>query len=144
MTRLDSQTLAEKAGAVQRHLERVARHTPPSGSALEPESSTTDTVILHLWVATQLVLDIAAALVVRLGHPAPNCYAAAFSALEAMGVIDPALAGRLRKASGFRDVVAHAYETIDLRIAHRAALEGPADLLAFLAAAARALFTTEQ
>jgi uncharacterized protein YutE (UPF0331/DUF86 family) len=53
--------------------------------------------------------------------------------LHKAGLIDDVLARRLAAASGFRDVVAHAYETIDLARVHKAASEGPADLRAFLA-----------
>jgi uncharacterized protein YutE (UPF0331/DUF86 family) len=43
------------------------------------------------------------------------------------------LAERLMKAAGFRNVVAHAYESIDMRRVYDAALDGPDDLRAFLA-----------
>lgn len=139
MSRLDTQTLAEKAAAVQRHLLRVAQNVPAAHERLTPDTSQTDTVLFHLWLATQLVLDIASALVVRLGFSSPPTYASTFAILQEHGVIDAALADRLRRAAGFRNLVAHADEAIDLEIAHRAALEGPADLMAFLVAAARAL-----
>jgi uncharacterized protein YutE (UPF0331/DUF86 family) len=44
------------------------------------------------------------------------------------------LAGRLVRAAGFRNVVAHAYDQLDMARVHRAAREGPADLRACLAA----------
>ncbi|OLD15938.1 MAG: hypothetical protein AUJ01_11315 [Acidobacteria bacterium 13_1_40CM_3_65_5] len=42
------------------------------------------------------------------------------------------LASRLGRAAGFRNVVAHAYDQLDMVRVHRAAREGPADLRAFL------------
>jgi uncharacterized protein YutE (UPF0331/DUF86 family) len=39
--------------------------------------------------------------------------------------------------AGFRNVVAHAYERLDMARVYRAAREGPADLRAFLAALSR-------
>lgn len=50
------------------------------------------------------------------------------------GVIDEALAGRLARAAGFRNVVVHAYTDLDLRRVHDAAVRGPGDLTMFLAA----------
>jgi uncharacterized protein YutE (UPF0331/DUF86 family) len=50
------------------------------------------------------------------------------------GVVDELLAARLSRAAGFRDVVAHAYDSLDMARVFRAAREGPADLRAFLAA----------
>jgi uncharacterized protein YutE (UPF0331/DUF86 family) len=49
-------------------------------------------------------------------------------------VIEPALAERLVRAAGFRNVLVHAYAELDLARVHAAAVEGPDDLLAFLAA----------
>jgi hypothetical protein len=46
-------------------------------------------------------------------------------------------AERLGRATGFRNVVAHAYEQLDMIRVHRAASEGPRDLLAFLGALSR-------
>ena len=43
--------------------------------------------------------------------------------------VQPALADRLVRAAGFRNIVAHAYESLDLRGVHQAATDGPADLL---------------
>jgi predicted nucleotidyltransferase len=49
------------------------------------------------------------------------------------GIIDAALADRLVRAAGFRNVVAHAYEQLDMTRVYRAAINGPADLRAFFA-----------
>ncbi len=74
---------------------------------------------------------MAACLALRLGTPAS--YADAFRHLEKAGVIEPELANRLVRAAGFRNVVAHAYESLDMLRVHQAAVRGPADLTAFLA-----------
>jgi uncharacterized protein YutE (UPF0331/DUF86 family) len=52
-------------------------------------------------------------------------------------VIEGALAERLTRAAGFRNVVAHAYEALDMGRVFAAAVEGPTDLRAFLGALAR-------
>jgi len=52
-------------------------------------------------------------------------------------VIDVALADRLVRAAGFRNVVAHAYDRLDMARVFQAASAGPADLRAFFAAIAR-------
>ena len=80
-----------------------------------------------------LLIDVApgACLALRLG--APGSYADAFRRLQGAGIVEPALADRLARAAGFRNVVAHAYESLDLKRVHRAAADGPDDLLKFLA-----------
>ena len=58
-------------------------------------------------------------------------------ACRTAGVIDAALGDRLVRAAGFRSVVAHAYETLDMTRVHRAATTGPAYFLAFSRLATR-------
>jgi uncharacterized protein YutE (UPF0331/DUF86 family) len=95
-----------------------------------------DAVILHLWQATQIVIDVAVAARVAHGAGTPQSYADAFRRLEAAGIVETTLATRLVRAAGFRNVVAHAYEQLDLARVFQAAADGPADLRAFVAAIA--------
>jgi uncharacterized protein YutE (UPF0331/DUF86 family) len=130
---LDRAVLAERTMTVQRHLARVTDRLPPSPAVLQPASDASDAVVLHLWQATQIVIDVAmgACLALRLGTP--RSYADAFRRLQNAGILEPDLTGRLVRAAGFRNVVAHAYESLDLKRVHQAATDGPADLLRFLA-----------
>ena len=132
MSVMDTAVLAERTMAVQRHLARVAARLPASADDLRPSSDASDAVVLHLWQATQIVIDLAmsACLALRLGTP--SSYADAFRRLERADVVDADLSDRLVRAAGFRNLVAHAYESLDLRRVHAAAAHGPADLLRFL------------
>lgn len=134
MTGIDAELLAERSASVLRHLDRVAEHLPADPAELRPLSSATDTVVLHLWQAVQVVIDLAVSTCVRLGLGSPTTYADAFRQLAAADVIDAELAGRLAKAAGFRNLLVHAYATLDLRMVHTVATVGPPDLRAFLAA----------
>ena len=129
-----SALLAEKAAAVERHLERVAARLPATAAALQPMTDASDAVILHLWQGVQTVIDLAVAACVRRGLGSPANYGEAFEKLAHAGVIGRPLAQRLVRASGFRNVVAHAYAALDMARVYRAAMEGPPDLRAFLAA----------
>lgn len=139
MSPLDRALVAERSAAISRHLDRVAARLPKDANAFKASTDESDAVILHLWQATQGVIDLALAACVHLRYGAPSTYAGAFRLLEEKGVIDRPLADRLVKAAGFRNVVAHAYDTLDMTRVHRAATEGPADLRAFLQALARAV-----
>lgn len=55
--RVDRELLAERAAAVVQHLDRVAEHLPADPDDLRPLTSATDTVVLHLWQAVQVVID---------------------------------------------------------------------------------------
>jgi uncharacterized protein YutE (UPF0331/DUF86 family) len=129
----DRDVLAERAMAVERHLRRVAERLPVSASDLEPATDASDAVTLHLWQATQIVIDLATAACLALKLGTPSSYADAFRLLQKAGLVQDALADRLVRAAGFRNTVAHAYEALDMRRVHAAAVHGPADLRAFLA-----------
>jgi uncharacterized protein YutE (UPF0331/DUF86 family) len=128
----DRAVLAERTMAVERHLRRVADRLPTSPAELQPATDVSDAVILHLWQSTQIVIDLAMAACLWLKLGTPASYADAFRLLEKAGVVDGALADRLVRAAGFRNVVAHAYETLDMRRVYDAAQRGPGDLRAFL------------
>ncbi len=138
MSAFDAELVAARAAAVERHLARVAARLPARASELLPSTDASDAVVLHLWQAVQLVLDLAFAACLHRRLPTPATYADAFRSLVAEGLLDPALAERLARAAGFRNLVAHAYEALDMAAVHAAATTGPADLRAFLVALATA------
>lgn len=133
MTALDRAVLAERTMAVERHLHRVAQRLPASSADLQPATDVSDAVVLHLWQATQIVIDLAMAACLSLKLGTPASYADAFRRLQHAGALDAALADRLVRAAGFRNIVAHAYETLDMARVYTAAKEGPAGLVACLA-----------
>ena len=131
---LDRDLLAERAIALERHLRRVAERLPFDADDLHPESDASDALVLHLWQATQIAIDLATATCVKFELGTPGSYADAFARLRDAEVIGAELARRPVKAAGFRKLVAHADERLDMRCVHDAALHGPADLGALLAA----------
>jgi uncharacterized protein YutE (UPF0331/DUF86 family) len=134
---LDPETLAQKSAAVERHLARVDARLPQRPEDLLPMSDAADAVVLHLWQATQIVIDLAVSAWVRLRLGAPTTYADAFRSLQRAGHLEPELADRLIHAAAFRNVVAHEYGRLDLARVHDAATRVPADLRAFLKVVAR-------
>jgi uncharacterized protein YutE (UPF0331/DUF86 family) len=138
MSPLDRAVLAERTVALRRHLARVAEKLPPAEDSLTSGSDASDSIILHLWQATQIVIDLAVSACVARGAGTPQSYADAFRRLQQAAVIEPGLADRLVRAAGFRNVVAHAYESLDMARVYQAAVRGPADLVAFVAALDRA------
>lgn len=131
---LDAAVLAERTAGVQRHLRRVRDRLPEDPAELQPMSDATDAVVLHLWQAIQIVIDVAVSACVGLGLGSPPTYRDAFRLLGEHDVVDDELAARLARAAGFRNVVVPAYAELDLALLHRVATHGPDDLVAFLAA----------
>jgi uncharacterized protein YutE (UPF0331/DUF86 family) len=133
MGALDRPVLAERVATVERHLARVAACLPPTPDGFVAASDASDAVILHLWQAVQIVIDLALSACLHFNLGTPESYGDAFRRLADAGLLDRDLAQRLTQAAGFRNLVAHAYEGLDMGRVHRAAVEGPADLRAFLA-----------
>jgi len=132
MSPFDRAVLAERTMAVERHLQRVAARLPAQAADLQPATDVSDSVILHLWQATQIVIDMAMAACLSLNLGTPASYSEAFRMLKRAGVIDSSLCDHLVRAAGFRNIVAHAYETLDMERVYGAAKEGPPDLRGFL------------
>mgnify|MGYP000328692824 CR=1 FL=1 len=78
MSPLDRAVLAERVLALDRHLARVAEKLPATADGLTASSYASDAVILHLWQATQIVIDLAVSACVTLGAGSPQTYADAF------------------------------------------------------------------
>jgi uncharacterized protein YutE (UPF0331/DUF86 family) len=134
---IDAEVLAERAAVIERHLRRVAERLPERPEDLKPMTDESDAVVLHLWLAVQIAVDLAVQTCVRLGLGSPPTYGDAFRRLHAAGILEAPLADALVRAAGFRNVVAHAYEGVDLLRVHAAASSGPIDLRAFLRALAK-------
>jgi len=134
VTGLDRQTFAEKAAAIERHLDRVAARLPASATELRPGTDASDAVVLNLWQAVQMTIDLAVAACLHFKLPTPATYADAFRQFGESGLLDLALANRLSSAAGFRNLVVHGYQALDLSRVHAIALAGPADLRQFLGA----------
>ena len=134
MSALDRPVFAERVMAVERHLGRVRERLVGDPALFLPSTDASDAVILHLWQAIQIVIDLAVSACIHLKLGAPATYADTFHRLAAAGHLEHDLAARLVRAAGFRNVIAHAYAQLDMARVHRAASEGPTDLMRFLAA----------
>lgn len=87
-----------------------------------------------LQIAIQAVLDVAAHIVAdeRLGEPRTN--RELFDLLERYGWIQESLAVSLRSMAGFRNILVHGYDAVDLSIVEEIVKDQLDDLLAFVRA----------
>ncbi len=135
MTAFDREIFAERVAAIQRHLSRVKDRLPSSEKEFTATSDASDSVILHLWQAIQIVIDMATSACIHLKLGTPTSYADAFLKLGAANYLDQELAVRLSHAAGFRNRIVHAYEDLDMQKVYSIAQNGPIDLTSFLATA---------
>lgn len=130
----DSELIAKRLALVEtcvRELRELARP-----AAIHADVREARFVEHTLQIAIQAVLDTASHIVSdeRLGEPRTN--RELFDLLERAGWIDPALAGSLRDMAGFRNVLVHGYDTVDLAIV-RDVVERHLDELLLFAATVR-------
>lgn len=132
MSAFDKEILIERIAAVERHLKRVQDQLPKSYVDFTPESNASDAVILHLWQAVQIIIDMAMSACIHFHLGTPKSYSDAFLKLAEAGYLENELAIRLCHAAGFRNRIVHAYEKLDMQKIYTIAQTGPSDLKAFL------------
>jgi uncharacterized protein YutE (UPF0331/DUF86 family) len=131
---LDREVTKRKLEALRRCLARIRARRPADAAALAVDEDAQDVLVLNLSRAVQLCVDIAAHCLADSNVPVPATMGEAFSSLAVGGTIDAELAGRLRRAVGFRNIAVHNYEAIDWDIVFTLAGEPLADFEAFAVA----------
>lgn len=115
---MDRVIVSRKLDSMQRCLRRVRDRRPDSVEALLADVDAQDVLVLNLSRAVQLCVDLALHLMSDMDLPPPETMAQSFDRLASAGVLDAALALRMRKAVGFRNIAVHAYDDIDWNIVH--------------------------
>ena len=131
---MDREVTKRKLEALRRCLARIRARRPADAAALAVDEDAQDVLVLNLSRAVQLCVDIAAHCLADSNVPVPATMGEAFSSLAVGGTIDAELAGRLRRAVGFRNIAVHNYEAIDWDIVFTLAGEPLADFEAFAVA----------
>ena len=127
---MDTEVIDAKLRELSRRLSRVARKKPASARALAADEDLQDIVARNLSLAIQACIDIAYHLCAAHGV-VPETSGEAFAELARRGLIANALAQRMQRAVGFRNVLVHEYTEVDWKIVMRVARMGTRDLAAF-------------
>ena len=123
--------ITEKLESLRRCVRRVSEKCPPDAEILLRDFDLQDILALNLSRAVQLCVDIGTHLIADLEVPPPDTMGKTFDTLSEAGVIDEALATRLKKAVGFRNIAVHDYEAVDWMIVHSIARNHLADFSNF-------------
>jgi uncharacterized protein YutE (UPF0331/DUF86 family) len=102
----------QKLASIDRCLAAVRRYVAGDPSRLE-EPMVLDAVVLNLQRACEQAIDAACREVSRRGLGVPADSADAFSLLERERVLSSAVAERMRRMVGFRNVAIHEYRRLD-------------------------------
>lgn len=126
---VDRDVVLAKADVIDHSIRRI--RDLRKGDRLEP-LDVEEITLLNLQRAVQATLDIASHIVASEGLGLPDSLASAFSLLERNGIIDSPMSGRLRRMVGFRNILIHNYQTVDLEIVEDIAENRLEDLTSFV------------
>jgi uncharacterized protein YutE (UPF0331/DUF86 family) len=110
---MDRLIVERKLDSLQRCLARIAYKRPETAEVLKADIDLQDVLVLNLSRAVQVCVDLATHLISDLSLPPPDTMGEAFDRLATAGALDAALALRMKKAVGFRNIAVHAYDTMD-------------------------------
>jgi uncharacterized protein YutE (UPF0331/DUF86 family) len=105
------------------------RKADPAEFAADPDAL--DLVAFNLMLSVQICADIASHVIADAGWPGARTLAEAFERLHEHGVLSQSTKTALARAAGLRNVIAHGYANVDVKLVHTAATQGARDLDAF-------------
>jgi uncharacterized protein YutE (UPF0331/DUF86 family) len=123
--------LINKAAAIERAIRRVREEYGDDDANLLLNQTRQDAIVLNLPRACERSIDAAMHLVRvhRLGVPQES--REAFELIEKAGQLDAALADRMKRMVGFRNVAVHDYQRLNIEIVRQIVREHLEDFLAF-------------
>jgi uncharacterized protein YutE (UPF0331/DUF86 family) len=136
---VDAGILRRRVDALLGYIERLERFTSIERSAFVRDPDIHHLAERYLHLAVESALDIAHHLIADAGLEAPETYRDAFAILTRHGFFDEDLGRRLQAWAGFRNVLVHAYLTIDHGLAWDAIVQDLGDLRRLTAVAASRL-----
>lgn len=90
-----------------------------------------DALVLNIERACQAAIDLAMHIVSEAHLGVPQSSAGAFDLLKKAGYLEDDLAQRMSKMAGFRNIVIHQYQDVDVEVVHYIMGKGWEDLVAF-------------
>ena len=114
---LDQALVRRHLIALDEALINLRRHSGIDLEVLEKDRDLRWTIERGLQLCAQNVLDVATHIVASAGHDAGD-YASAIDSLGRIGVLPAAFVARFRGVAGFRNVLVHAYLSVDLVLVH--------------------------
>lgn len=113
---MDWTVIEQKLESLRRCLRRVEEKCPPDVDTLAKDVDAQDILTLNLTRAVQLCVDIGARLITMTSLPPPDTMGQTFDILKEAGMINADLAGRMKRAVGFRNLAIHHYDVINWAI----------------------------
>lgn len=109
---VDRDIIAAKISIIQRCLHRIQQVTRLDPGSLE-EIDVQDIFVVNLQRAAQAAIDLAAHIVASEGLGIPQDLRDNFRLLQQAEIIAPAMAEKMQKMVGFRNIAVHEYQNLD-------------------------------
>jgi uncharacterized protein YutE (UPF0331/DUF86 family) len=135
---VDTRLVDRKLAALRERIARVRATMPGDEQTFLADADRRELVAFNLFLAFQEALDLAAHLIADGGWDVPATAREHFETLARHGLIAAALAKDLGACAGVRNLIAHAYGTLDFARLYAEAPVGLAALERFAEAMARA------
>ena len=110
--------IENKISAVKKYLDILKRYKKYSREEIEHNVDIRGAVERYLYLVAQATIDLAEAVVAYKKFRKPTSMSETFSILNEEGIIPLELSENLIKMTGFRNVMAHDYETINYDIVY--------------------------
>jgi len=130
---VDKDLVLAKSGSVKRHIDRIKARSVADMATFLKDLDRQESIAFNMHLAIQNCMDIAAHIIGEEGLGAPGSAGEMFFLLQENGFLSADLADRMVKAVGFRNLLVHEYEKIDLQRLQRAAEKNVDDLMEYLA-----------
>ena len=129
---VDNDLILAKASSVKRHLRRVEEKRNINLQIFLKDIDRQESILFNLQMAIQNCIDIAAHIISDEGFGVPGSTNEMFYLLEENGYLDRDITEKMVKAVGFRNLIVHEYEKIELGQVFEIALKDTKDLNEYL------------
>ena len=129
---VDNDLILAKASSVKRHLRRIEEKRNIDLNIFLKDIDRQESILFNLQMAIQNCIDIAAHIISDEGFGVPGSTNEMFYLLEENGYLDRDITEKMVKAVGFRNLIVHEYEKIELGQVFEIALKDIKDLNEYL------------
>lgn len=137
MTNLN--VIENKISSITQYVTFLKKYAVHSRQEIENDITLRGAVERYLYLAVQATINLAEATIAFKNLRKPTTYSESFEILKEADLIDAALAEKLMRMAGFRNVIAHDYEKIDFSVVYDALKNKMGDIEAFVTVIKKAL-----
>lgn len=124
--------IENKISSIQKYFKIISRYKKYSLKEIVQDDTIRGAVERYLYLSCQAVIDLAEDVIALRGYRKPATMSESFSILFEEGLISNELTEKMIKLTGFRNVIAHAYEKINYEVVYDVLQNKLADIEEFV------------